>query len=100
MFSIFHKVKGCGGFEMGLIHVHKIEFKMKSMYKNKKKVIIANWNQNGAQSHKKHTHMAWIWEEPPLSSLKYISQMVVRATSKWNKFLGLSNVNTNLILKL
>jgi hypothetical protein len=46
MFSIFHKVKGCGGFEMGLVHVHKTEFKMKSMYKNK------------TQSCKKHTHMA------------------------------------------
>jgi hypothetical protein len=73
MFSIFHKVKGCGGFEMGLIHVHKVEFKMKSMYKNKEKVIITNWNQNGAQSHRKHTHMAWTLEEPPFFSLKYIS---------------------------
>jgi hypothetical protein len=60
MFSIFHKVKRCGGFDMGLVHVHKIEFKMKSMYKNK------------TQSRKKHIHMAWTWEEPPLSSLKYI----------------------------
>jgi hypothetical protein len=35
---------------MGLRWTHKVEFKMKSICTNQeKRVVIANWNQNGAQ---------------------------------------------------